>query len=196
MPTEAVVVVIRLMRGHLLKRGDMIEYRWREEAACGRRSSLDANSSRVHERFQIPLELCRKPPAEGSHLHNELDAQGQGQIHLGWLSSQLPSIVSDPLVSHTSKIQGARGGWRGCGGLALALLAGVPLSPLTEQPNLRSDPVYRVRFIAFPKNRVIPQQGKRQAPSQSPRRPLPLPGQIESAGPLSDPIYQRCSFLL
>ncbi|HLG63626.1 MAG TPA: hypothetical protein VKY19_16920 [Ktedonosporobacter sp.] len=50
-------------------------------------------------------------------------------------------------------------GWRGCGGLALALL-GFP-SPLTEQPNLRGDQVYRVRFIAFPKNRVIPQQGKR-----------------------------------
>ena len=42
--------------------------------------------------------------SRGTASTYELLAQGQGQIHLGLLSSQLPSIVSDPLVSHTFNI--------------------------------------------------------------------------------------------
>jgi len=65
----------------------MVEYGRREETACGLPIILGCKLISGHERFQIPFDLRRKPQTEGSHLRNELDAQGRGQIHLCLLSS-------------------------------------------------------------------------------------------------------------
>ena len=86
----------------------MLEYSRREETACGLPIILGCKLLSGHERFQIPFDLHRKPQTEGSHLRNELKAQGRGQIHLCLLSSSLLIVLY--LIPSFTYLQYTRGG--------------------------------------------------------------------------------------
>src|SRR2546430_7261867 len=84
--------------------------------ACGLPIILGCKLISGCERFQIPYDLHRTSPAEGSHLRNELPAQGRGQIHLGWLfSGYLIVLYLIPSFAYLQYTRG-EGGWGGMGG--------------------------------------------------------------------------------
>src|SRR5439155_22868640 len=82
--------------------------------ACGLPIILGCKLISGRERFQIPYDLHRTSPAEGSHLRNELEAQGRGQIHLGWLlSGCLIVLYLIPSFAYLQYTRGEGGGeWR------------------------------------------------------------------------------------
>jgi len=79
--------------------------------ACGLPIILGCKLISGRERFQIPYDLRRTSPAEGSHLRNELPAQGRGQIHLGWLfSGYLIVLYLIPSFAYLQDTRGEGGG--------------------------------------------------------------------------------------
>ncbi len=119
----------------------MVEYSRREETACGLPIILGCKLISGHEGFQIPFDLHRKPQTEGSHLRNELEAQGRGQIHLCLLSSGfLIVLYLIPLFTYLQYTRGEGGGERQ-GGPLWSPAVPFHLVPLSMWPHLKNLPV-------------------------------------------------------